>query len=84
MKYTLTRQAEEDLIQIYLYGLKVFGPLQAEKYHGSLEKTFYRIAENPEMYPMASHIRKGYRYCVWILLGILRKPASPFSNFFSK
>lgn len=35
MKYTLTRQAEEDLIQVYLYGVKVFGPLQAEKYHGS-------------------------------------------------
>lgn len=64
MKYTLTRQAEEDLIQVYLYGLQVFGPLQAEKYYGSLEKTFNRIAENPEIYPSASHIRKGYRYCV--------------------
>lgn len=38
MKYTLTRQAEEDLIQIYLYGLQVFGPSQAEIYHESLEK----------------------------------------------
>ena len=64
MKYVLTRQAEEDLIEIYLYGLEVFGPLQAVKYHGSLEKTFNRIAENPEMFPLASHIRKGYRYCV--------------------
>lgn len=66
MKYTLTRKAEEDLIQIYLYGLKVFGPSQAEIYHESLEKTFIRIAENPEMYPLASHIRRGYRYCVHI------------------
>ena len=64
MKYTLTRQAEEDLIQVYLYGLQVFGALQAEKYHGSLEKTFNRIADNPEMYPLAPHIRRGYRYCV--------------------
>lgn len=39
MKYTLPRQAEEDLIQVYQYGQKVFVPLQAEKYHGSLEKT---------------------------------------------
>ena len=64
MKYTLTRQAEEDLIQVYLYGLKVFGPLQAEKYHRSLEQTFNRIAEIPGIYPSASDIRKGYRYCV--------------------
>jgi toxin ParE1/3/4 len=64
MKYTLTIQAEEDLIQIYLYGLKVFGPIQAEKYFYSLEKTFDRIADNPEMFPKANHIRKGYRYFV--------------------
>lgn len=64
MNYILTRQAEEDLIQIYLYGQAVFGPTQAEKYHGSLENTFNRIAENPEMYPLATSIHKGYRYCV--------------------
>jgi toxin ParE1/3/4 len=64
MNYILSRQAEEDLIQVYLYGLRFFGPLQAEKYHESLENTFKRIAENPEMYPLASHIRRGYRYCV--------------------
>ncbi len=66
MKYVLTRQAEEDLIQIYLYGLEVFGPMQAEKYHGSLEKAFERIAKNPDMFPLASEIRNGYRYCVHI------------------
>jgi plasmid stabilization system protein ParE len=32
MKYFLTLQVEEDLIQIYLFGLKNFGPIQAEKY----------------------------------------------------
>ena len=64
MSYILTRQAEEDLIQIYLYGQVAFGPTQAEKYHRSLENTFIRIAENPEIYPLATSIRKGYRYCV--------------------
>ncbi|AGA80700.1 type II toxin-antitoxin system RelE/ParE family toxin [Echinicola vietnamensis] len=53
MYYILTRQAEEDLIQIYLYGQEVFGPIQAEKYHESLERAFERIAKNPEMFPMA-------------------------------
>jgi len=66
MNFTLTREAEEDLIEIYLYGLKVFGPVQAENYFLSIEATFSRIAENPEMYPTASHIRKGYRYCVHV------------------
>lgn len=32
MNYALTRQAEEDLIHIYLYGEESFGQLQAEKY----------------------------------------------------
>lgn len=64
MTYTLSLQAEEDLIQIYLYGLETFGELQAERYFNSLEKTFERIALNPEMYPMANEIRTGYRFCV--------------------
>lgn len=64
MKFTLSLQAEEDLIQIYLYGLETFGELQAERYFNSLEQTFARIAQNPEMYPMATEIRTGYRYCV--------------------
>jgi toxin ParE1/3/4 len=64
MIYALTRQAEEDLIHIYLYGSELFGSLQAEKYYTSLENAFERIAKNPEMYPIAFEIRLGYRYCV--------------------
>lgn len=64
MTFSLTRQAEEDLIRIYLYGLDNFGELQAEKYFASLENAFERIAKNPEMYPSAKEIRPGYRFCV--------------------
>ncbi|TDQ17448.1 toxin ParE1/3/4 [Algoriphagus boseongensis] len=64
MPYSLSLQAEEDLIQIYIYGLHRFGEIQAERYFHSLEKTFERIAKNPEMYPMADEIRVGYRFCV--------------------
>jgi toxin ParE1/3/4 len=64
MKYVLTRLAEEDLIEIYLFGLREFGPIQAEKYYSSLENTFGRIAENPTMFPLAYTIRQGYRCCV--------------------
>ncbi|SEJ52131.1 toxin ParE1/3/4 [Cyclobacterium xiamenense] len=66
MKFVLTRQAEEDLIEIYLYGLNEFGPIQAEKYHNSLKKAFERIAENHKMFPLALNIREGYGYCVHI------------------
>ncbi|MFC4871955.1 type II toxin-antitoxin system RelE/ParE family toxin [Negadavirga shengliensis] len=45
MPYILTRQAEEDLIQIYLYGLKVFGSMQADEYPNSLEKP---LSESPK------------------------------------
>ncbi|TFV93297.1 type II toxin-antitoxin system RelE/ParE family toxin [Algoriphagus kandeliae] len=66
MSYSLSFQAEEDLIQIFLYGLKTFGESQAERYFSSLEKTFERIAKNPEMYPMASEFKEGYRFCIHI------------------
>ena len=66
MTFSLSLQAEEDLIQIYLYGVKTFGELQTENYFTSLEKTFERIAKNPEMYPLATEIKAGYRFCVHI------------------
>ncbi|MCH7399741.1 type II toxin-antitoxin system RelE/ParE family toxin [Belliella sp. DSM 107340] len=66
MNYKLTLQAEEDLIQIYMYGVRNFGATQAEKYFISLENTFKKIAENPLMFPLAYHVREGYRYCVHI------------------
>lgn len=64
MKYFLTVQAEEDLIQIYLFGLKNFGPIQAEKYFKTFNKAFVKIANDPYMFPSASHLIDGYRYCV--------------------
>jgi toxin ParE1/3/4 len=54
MKFVLTRQAEEDLIEIYLYGLNEFGPIQAKKYHNSLKKAFERIAENHKMFSLGT------------------------------
>lgn len=66
MKYQLSSLAEEDLIEIYLYGVYRFGENQAEKYFSSIQKEFERIAENPELFPEANHIKKGYRYCVHV------------------
>lgn len=49
MGYRLTRKAEEDIIHIYLEGLRLFGRDQAIAYHGELENTFELIADNPAM-----------------------------------
>lgn len=47
-RYTLSRKAEEDIIDIFLYGAAEFGIQQAERYHNLMEKTFRFLAENPE------------------------------------
>ena len=47
MRYEKTRQADEDLLDIYLYGYLNFGQSQAEKYLSDLESTFELLAETP-------------------------------------
>lgn len=47
MTYRLTRKAEEDLVSIYVEGVRSFGVSQAERYHGELERVFEMLAENP-------------------------------------
>ena len=68
-RYALSRKAEEDIIDIFMYGVTQFGTHQAERYHDLLEKTFQFLAENPEaarerteiappvrIHPIESHI----------------------------
>ena len=40
MAYRLSGKAEEDIIQIYVTGVEMFGVDQAERYHEGLERTF--------------------------------------------
>ena len=49
MTFILTKQADEDLTDIYLYGYENFGELQAEKYFYELEDCFKLISESPLM-----------------------------------
>ncbi len=51
--YTLSRKAEEDIIEIFLRGAERYGLQQAERYHAILEKCFQFLAENP----FAAHLR---------------------------
>lgn len=49
MAYSLSVEAEEDLIQIYLAGARDFGVAQAERYFDGLEETFGLIADFPQI-----------------------------------
>lgn len=44
MSYRLSRRAEEDLIQIYIASVRMFGSAPAEHYQDTLEEAFGRIA----------------------------------------
>ena len=69
MAYRLSRKAEDDLVEIYIDGVRNFGDAQAAKYHAELASTFEILAANPELarerseitppvriYPHGSHI----------------------------
>lgn len=47
MPYRTTRQADEDIIDIYVWGSRRFGEEQAERYHAGLSATLDLTADNP-------------------------------------
>lgn len=63
-KYRLTQQAEHDLLSIALYGIEQFGAERFRRYYNKLQERFDKLAEQPELYPLVEHIRKGYRRSV--------------------
>jgi toxin ParE1/3/4 len=51
--YRLTRAAADDVVAIYIAGVDMFGPAQAESYSAGLEGAFRFLAE----YPRAARLR---------------------------
>jgi toxin ParE1/3/4 len=47
--YRLTRQAEDDLVRLYVNGTRDFGPSQAEAYFSGLETSFAFLADHPRV-----------------------------------
>ena len=47
MSLRLSVEAEEDLISIYVHGVRAFGEAQAERYYADLRATFALIDEHP-------------------------------------
>jgi toxin ParE1/3/4 len=49
MTYRTTRKADDDIIAIYIRGMREFGAAQAERYHEGLLRTFEILADNPTL-----------------------------------
>ena len=59
--YRLTSDAENDLIDIYLYTVETFWIAQADAYEEAFTNTFELIAGNPYIGRNISDIRPGLR-----------------------
>lgn len=55
IKFSLA--AENDLLEIFLYGIQKHGLVQAERYKSQLEATFQTISDNPKI----THLREEIR-----------------------
>jgi len=64
LNYKLSRKAENDLLDIALYGDEKYGEAESDKYREKLKKQFLILAESPLRYPAVDHIRVGYRRSV--------------------
>ena len=63
-KYRLTQKAEHDLLNIASYGIEQFGVERSRQYYNKLKQRLDKLAEQPELYPLVEHVRKGYRRSV--------------------
>jgi toxin ParE1/3/4 len=60
-KYELSRAADKDLTDLYVYTFREFGEAQADAYFASLEESLARLSENPQLGIDVGTLRKGYR-----------------------
>jgi toxin ParE1/3/4 len=62
MKYNLSRKAEEDLEEIWLYTLEIWSKEQADRYLSLIFDEIDFLTANPKTGQDFDHIRKNYRY----------------------
>ena len=62
--YRVSKNAEDDLYRIWLYGLEKWGVAEADRYIEALYRRFSELAEQPFLYPAVDDIREGYRRSV--------------------
>ena len=74
-KYRLTRLAERDVIDIYLYSTEHFGEAQAERYNNGLSARFFDLANRPPLGRDYSHVKSGVRRAEYVSHSIYYRPA---------
>ncbi len=62
--YKLNEEAEDDIRQLYRYGILNFGLEEADRWDGLFER-FEKLAENPYLFRVVDYIRTGYRRSVY-------------------
>ena len=62
MKFRLSRKAEEDLEEIWLYTLEAWSKEQADRYLSLIFDEIEFLSMNPKTGQDFDHIRKNYRY----------------------
>ena len=60
-RYRLSRRADQDLFEIFRFGIETFGLLQAEQYQTDLTHCFDLLAQNPRLGRPADIIAPGLR-----------------------
>jgi toxin ParE1/3/4 len=59
--YRLTRDADSDLLKMFVYGLETFGLVQAEAYRQDIVQCLALLADNPRMGRRADEFAPGAR-----------------------
>ncbi|MGN1288250.1 MAG: type II toxin-antitoxin system RelE/ParE family toxin [Bradyrhizobium sp.] len=60
-EYRLSVRARAQLIDIYEFTSRTFGPYQAEAYHAGLERTFSLLADFPRIGQSVDELAPGHR-----------------------
>ena len=74
--YDLTIEAQQDLIDIYLYTVKNFGAHRAEKYHDGFSEQFDTLAQNPLHGHAFDMVGEGRRRWLYQSHAIYYRPSS--------
>lgn len=64
-RYSLSREADEDLVSIYDYTFEQFGKAQAVTYLSDLDSLLDDLCQNPQMGRERIEIREGLRSLVY-------------------
>ncbi|WFS66827.1 type II toxin-antitoxin system RelE/ParE family toxin [Agrobacterium leguminum] len=59
--YRLTKQAESEILDIFIYGVEQFGLRQAHFYKNEMKSCFQLLGDNPRMGRLAPAIGEGVR-----------------------